>query len=129
MPLLKAWIDPDGIGRGESELLNHMVSNDSMSQVRWVRQSRCLIPLAQMETGVPRGTLVRMAPRTPCYLREYREDPVAWVFLAADGWSAPPSIGDYCFRSSAMQHPREGLNPSFSLGGSLPCEDCRARVG
>ena len=60
---------------------------------------------------------------------EYREDPVAWVFLAADGWSAPPSIGDYCFRSSVMQHPREGLNPSFSLGGSLPCEDCRASVG
>ena len=57
MPLLKAWIDPDGVGRGESELLNHKVSNVSMSQVRWVRQSRCLIPLAQMETGSPEELL------------------------------------------------------------------------
>ena len=78
---------------------------------------------------VPRGTLVRMAPRILCYLREYREDPVAWVFLAAGGWSAPPSIWDYCFRSSAMQHPREGLNPGFSLGGSLSHEYCRASAG
>ena len=78
---------------------------------------------------VPRGTLVRMAPRILCYLWAHREDPVAWAFLASDRRSAPPSIWDYCFRSSAMQHPRGGLNPSFSLGGGLPCKDCRASVG
>ena len=129
--LSSAVTDPDGLGRGELEFPSQMVSNDSMSQVRWVRQSRCLMPLAQMETGVFRGVLVLIVPLILCYLLEHREK------IQLPGSSEQPLVGllprgsvsHWSSISSALQHSRGGMNPSFSLGGSLPHENCRASVG
>ena len=108
-----------------------MVSNDSMSQVRLVRQSRCLMPLAQMETGDFRGVLVLIVPPILCYLRKHREK----IQLLGSseqllvGLLPRKSVSHWRSISSALQHSSEGLNPSFSLGGSLHHEYCRASVG
>ena len=132
MPLLKAWIDPDDIGRVESELPRQMpvVSNDSMSQAVGEAVQMLDASGTDADWRLQRHTCADSPTYSLLPAGTQRDDPSAWSSQQLlIGRLLHGSASHWSSISSALQHSRGGLNPSFSLGGSLSHEYCRSSVG